>query len=123
MAPVLCERIRGLCDRAFGGGTYATERVHRMVNAWANVRMFSMNLTMWSCVALVAMMMLLLTAGVKLAGYHGVPDGSAVETIADLQDADALYADRSNLASARQAADLWTSALTRDPRSFDSAWK
>jgi tetratricopeptide (TPR) repeat protein len=39
------------------------------------------------------------------------------------QDADALYADRANLASARQAADLWTAALARDPHPFDAAWK
>jgi len=39
------------------------------------------------------------------------------------QDADALYADRANPASARQAANLWKSALASNPRSFDAAWK
>ena len=39
------------------------------------------------------------------------------------QSADALYADRANLASARRAADLWSAALTDNPRDFDSAWK
>jgi tetratricopeptide (TPR) repeat protein len=37
--------------------------------------------------------------------------------------ADALYADRANLASARRAADLWGAALAENPRDFDSAWK
>jgi hypothetical protein len=39
------------------------------------------------------------------------------------QDPDALYADRANLASASQAADLWTAAAVRDPSAFDPAWK
>jgi tetratricopeptide (TPR) repeat protein len=39
------------------------------------------------------------------------------------QSADALYADRTNLASARRAADLWSAALTENPRDVDSAWK
>jgi len=39
------------------------------------------------------------------------------------QSADALYADRANLASARRAADMWAAALAADPRDFDAAWK
>ena len=39
------------------------------------------------------------------------------------QDADALYADREHLASARRAAEVWANALTRDSRNFESAWK
>jgi len=39
------------------------------------------------------------------------------------KSADALYADRANLASARRAADLWSAALTVNPRDFASAWK
>jgi len=39
------------------------------------------------------------------------------------QSADALYADRTNLASARRAVDLWSAALTANPKDFDSAWK
>jgi len=39
------------------------------------------------------------------------------------QSADALYADRDNLASARRAADLWSAALASNPRDFESAWK
>jgi tetratricopeptide (TPR) repeat protein len=39
------------------------------------------------------------------------------------QPADALYADRANLESARHAADLWTAAITANPRDYDGAWK
>ena len=39
------------------------------------------------------------------------------------QSADSLYADRANLASARQSADLWSAALAGDARNFDAAWK
>jgi len=39
------------------------------------------------------------------------------------QSADALYADRANLASARRAAQMWAEELTRNPKSFDAAWK
>src|SRR5205085_11931845 len=39
------------------------------------------------------------------------------------QSADALYADRANLTSARRAAEMWAAALAADPRDFDSAWK
>ena len=39
------------------------------------------------------------------------------------QSADALYADRANLASARRAAAIWSSALESDPRNADAAWK
>ena len=39
------------------------------------------------------------------------------------QSADALYADRANLASARAAAQMWTNELARAPRSFEPAWK
>jgi tetratricopeptide (TPR) repeat protein len=42
---------------------------------------------------------------------------------ATAQSADALYADRANLESARQAAVLWASDLARHPASFESAWK
>jgi tetratricopeptide (TPR) repeat protein len=39
------------------------------------------------------------------------------------QSADALYADRANLASARRAADLWQQAVAADARNFEAAWK
>jgi hypothetical protein len=39
------------------------------------------------------------------------------------QNADALYADRANLASATAASTLWSEAVKRDPRDFDAAWK
>jgi len=38
-------------------------------------------------------------------------------------DPDKLYANRTDLASARQAVDLWKAALTRNPKDFESAWK
>jgi hypothetical protein len=39
------------------------------------------------------------------------------------QNADALYADRANLASATAASALWSEAVQRDPRDFEAAWK
>lgn len=39
------------------------------------------------------------------------------------QSADALYADREHLVSARKAAAIWTADAARDPRNFDAAWK
>jgi len=39
------------------------------------------------------------------------------------QTADALYADRANLESARRAAELWTAGLAANPRDFTTAWK
>jgi tetratricopeptide (TPR) repeat protein len=39
------------------------------------------------------------------------------------EDADRLYADRANVASAARAAELWQAALTRDSRDFNAAWK
>jgi tetratricopeptide (TPR) repeat protein len=34
-----------------------------------------------------------------------------------------LYVDRASLASARRAAEIWSSTLASDPRNFDAAWK
>ncbi len=42
---------------------------------------------------------------------------------ARLGEADRLYADRANQASARRAAEAWSAALAADPRDFDAAWK
>jgi tetratricopeptide (TPR) repeat protein len=39
------------------------------------------------------------------------------------QTADALYADRANLASARAAAAAWSDELARNTQAFDAAWK
>ncbi len=39
------------------------------------------------------------------------------------RDADTLYANRADLTSARQAADLWRSQLGANPGDFDAAWK
>jgi tetratricopeptide (TPR) repeat protein len=50
---------------------------------------------------------------------------AALETAAQSAntEADRLYADRANLASARRAAELWRGDLKRNPTSFDAAWK
>ena len=39
------------------------------------------------------------------------------------ENADALYADRANLASARRAADIWSAEAASNPRDFDADWK
>src|SRR6478735_2385994 len=39
------------------------------------------------------------------------------------QSADALYADRENIASARRAADIWEGASKGDTGQFEAAWK
>jgi len=43
--------------------------------------------------------------------------------LAGAADPDALYRDRDNLASAREAAGIWAARLKADPRDFESAWK
>src|SRR6187431_951425 len=43
--------------------------------------------------------------------------------LAQTPDADALYADRANLASAREAARLYEADLERHAAAFDTAWK
>lgn len=42
---------------------------------------------------------------------------------AGVDDADRLYADRANLASARRAAEIWGAAVAADPKNFDAEWK
>jgi tetratricopeptide (TPR) repeat protein len=41
----------------------------------------------------------------------------------DQKDPDLLYRDREQLASARQAADIWEARLNANPKDFESAWK
>jgi tetratricopeptide (TPR) repeat protein len=41
----------------------------------------------------------------------------------DGKDPDKLYADREQLSSARQAADIWEARLTANAKDFESAWK
>jgi tetratricopeptide (TPR) repeat protein len=38
-------------------------------------------------------------------------------------DPDRLYADRADLTSAQQAADVWEQQLSHDPKDFEAAWK
>jgi hypothetical protein len=68
---------------------------------------------MRSCIRL-----LYLTAFVILAAppvIHAQPAGAA--------DPDALYAERTDLAKGRQAADIWDQRLKANPKDFESAWK
>ena len=59
-----------------------------------------------------------------LTAPAGVPVFAQVAREArESKSADALYADRTDLASARRAADIWNEALTDNPRDFDSARK
>ena len=39
------------------------------------------------------------------------------------EDPDALYRNRTDLAQARKAADIWSKRLAANPKDFDSAWK
>jgi tetratricopeptide (TPR) repeat protein len=48
---------------------------------------------------------------------------SAVVRPVHAQTADALYADRANMASAQRAFDLWSTELKARPREFEVAWK
>jgi hypothetical protein len=45
------------------------------------------------------------------------------QAVAALDDPDRLFANRSDVASARRAADLWSAALRRHAGDFDAAWK
>jgi hypothetical protein len=48
---------------------------------------------------------------------------SAMTLPARGQTADALYADRANMASAQRALDIWSGELKSHPRDFEVAWK
>jgi thioredoxin-like negative regulator of GroEL len=48
---------------------------------------------------------------------------AAAAQTAAAPDADALYADREHLTSARQAATIWESRLETNPHDFEAAWK
>lgn len=43
--------------------------------------------------------------------------------VAQIDSPDALYANRTHLASAERAASLWDDRLARSPRDFEAAWK
>ena len=51
-----------------------------------------------------------------LAGAGAFPARAA-------EDPDALYANRTNLQSARQAAAIWQASIDRNPKDFTAAWK
>ncbi len=48
---------------------------------------------------------------------------AGLDASAQARDPDALYRDRENLASARQAAATWEERLQANPRDFESTWK
>lgn len=48
---------------------------------------------------------------------------AAARPVAADADPDALYSQRVNMASARQALSIWQARLDKDPRDFESAWK
>src|SRR5436190_2130519 len=56
-----------------------------------------------------------------ICAFLATAAASAGGTIAE--DADALYEDRTNLASATRAAELLTAATAADPKAFEPAWK
>jgi tetratricopeptide (TPR) repeat protein len=50
--------------------------------------------------------------------------GRSVLTVQkDATDPDALYTQRENLSSARQAESIWADRLKQDPKNFEAAWK
>ena len=59
---------------------------------------------------------------IAASGVLGGPGRAAGQQPAPA-DPDALYADRANLASARQAAAIWADRLRADPKDFEAAWK
>lgn len=54
---------------------------------------------------------------------QGVSHERPIASAARQADADALYADRSDVASARRARELWNVELARNASAFDAAWK
>src|SRR6185436_10178743 len=58
-----------------------------------------------------------------LVFYIAIFTASAVSAQTASDDPDALYRDRSDLAKAQRAADIWNMRLMANPRDFESAWK
>jgi hypothetical protein len=48
---------------------------------------------------------------------------ASTQSVPARDDADALYAKREDVASARRAAAIWSARLQKDPRDFEAAWK
>src|SRR5829696_8166849 len=65
------------------------------------------------CVCMPALCLVLGIFAAAIAAQQGAIDPGGSEP-------DRLYADRTNLASARRAAELWSGRLQRDPRDFDA---
>lgn len=62
-------------------------------------------------------MVLLLLATAGAFGFSQTSPAQAAD------QADALYANRADLARARQAVAIWTERLQKDPRDYEAAWK
>src|SRR5579862_1426807 len=58
-----------------------------------------------------------------LYGFSVLAPVAAAQSTGTGVDADALYADRVHLESARRAAAAWSADLARNPRSYETAWK
>jgi tetratricopeptide (TPR) repeat protein len=58
-----------------------------------------------------------------IAGLATTVAASVAATVAAQEDPDALYRDRTVLASATRAAQLWSERLAANPQDFESAWK
>jgi tetratricopeptide (TPR) repeat protein len=56
-----------------------------------------------------------------ISGLAAQPDPTSRD--ARFAEADRLYADRTNVGSARRAADIWAGALAANARDFDAAWR
>jgi tetratricopeptide (TPR) repeat protein len=54
---------------------------------------------------------------------HRVMNASVEIAQASVVDPDALYDKRDDLASARQAAEIWQTRIKQNPKDFESAWK
>jgi hypothetical protein len=54
---------------------------------------------------------------------HAVRALAVLGTVVPGPSPDALYADRTNLASAQAAADAWAAELAQHPSAFEAAWK
>lgn len=54
---------------------------------------------------------------------HAVRALAVLGTVMPGPSPDALYADRTTLASAQAAADAWAAELAQDPSAFEAAWK
>jgi cytochrome c-type biogenesis protein CcmH/NrfG len=60
---------------------------------------------------------------VRVDGAQSAGSTSGGAAAATAADPDALYAQRSDLAKARQAAEIWAARMKQQPQDFESTWK